>query len=180
MSVYRVPDQGPRVYRRRMEGELPAVGTREVQEIVDQALHPRRRPLHGGEGHALHPIPFGASLAVLAEEDAERQLDGAQRALEVVRHYRHQLVARPRRLLRCLVEERMIDRGARAAPDIGGEREVPRAVAASGLRGDGEEDRPERAAAGDHRHGDGRQGRRGADRSQAAVCRASRRRERSP
>ena len=121
------------------------------------------------EGHPLHAVPLGRPLAVLVDEDAERELDRAERALEVMRDHRHQLVARPRRLHGRLVQERMVDRGARAASDFGGEGEVPRAVAASGLRGDGEEDRPEGAAAGDHRHGDGRQGHRGVDHRQAAV-----------
>jgi hypothetical protein len=124
---------------------------------MDQAVHPRGGALYRPQG-----MTFGLVIAVGGEdvvvlEDAKRELDGGHRRLEVVGHDGHEVLAKARGLFGRLVEERVVDRMARAASHIHGQLEVAEAVATLGLGGGGEEEGAERAAARHHRGRDGGQ-----------------------
>ena len=120
-------------------------------------------PLDGSQGVALEcallVIAEPAIGPVVIEQHAEGELDGVQRVLEVMGDHGHELVARPRCALGGLVEQGVIDRKCGAPPHVGGQLEIAAAVTPSGLRRHREEDRAERAPAGDHGDGDGRGGR---------------------
>ncbi len=110
-AVDRLADDRRRSLAARHDGELPRVDARRVEEVGEQAAHARRASLD-----PLDQDPLGA-LDHLAKA-ARAHRDRVERAPQVVRDDRQDVVARPGRVLRLLEEAGLVDRDGRALGEL--------------------------------------------------------------
>jgi hypothetical protein len=109
------------------------------------------RHLFGGAPDA--PLGLGRDLrAGVHLEQARRDRDGVERVPQIMRDDGEDVVSHPDRLARFAVEPGIVHEQRHSLPELDGERQIGLAVAAAGLIGADEGDRPDAAPARLERH----------------------------